>query len=137
MRLGERTKRGGGKANETRTHRKKLYAPRVFTSNVFHHTSGSFWCIATPTRISAPNPNKRKTAAYVCPRTLVERGYSTSIRDEDVEPPKVRKERLYRLLDARRLAHVHDKHEHLRARYSVEDRALRLAERFFGACGYC
>ena len=51
--------------------------------------------------------------------------------------PKARKERLRCPLSARRLAHVHYQHEHLRTRYSFEDRTLRLAERFFGACGYC
>ena len=43
----------------------------------------------------------------MCPRTLVERRYGTRIRDEDVEPPNARKERLYRLLGARRLADSH------------------------------
>ena len=43
----------------------------------------------------------------MCPRTLVERRYGTRIRDEDVEPPNARKERLYHLLGARRLADSH------------------------------
>ena len=78
-----------------------------------------------------------KKRQCMCSRTLVERRYGTRIRDEDVEPPNARKERLYRLLGARRLAHVHDQHEHLRAWYCFDDRALRLSERFFRAWGYC
>ena len=109
-----------------------MYPPRMFTSNVFHPTraSGSFWCLAVPTHVSASNPNSQKKTS-VCvdsPRTLAERGYGTRIRDEDVESPKARKERLCCPLSARRLAHVHYQHEHLHTRYSFEDRALSREE---------
>ena len=72
--------------------------------------------------------NRKKHQCVDSPRTLAERGYGTRIRDEDVESPKARKERLCCPLSARRLAQVCDQHEHLRTRYSFEDCALSREE---------